>query len=98
MTPEGKVKAGVKKVLKDLNAYYVMPMGTGFGNAGVPDFIVCYRSKFVGIECKAGGNKPTALQYKNLKDIQDCGGVALVVDESNINQLREVLRSIDDEI
>lgn len=98
MTPEGKVKAGVKKVLKDLNAYYVMPMGTGFGNAGVPDFIVCYRSKFVGIECKAGGNKPTALQYKNLKDIQDCGGVALVVDESNINQLREVLRSIDDAI
>jgi pantoate kinase len=97
-TPESKVKARVKRILADLNAYYVMPMGTGFGNSGAPDFLVCYRAKFIGIECKAGGNKPTALQYKNLKDIQDCGGVALVVDETNISQLHEVLRRIDDAI
>lgn len=98
MTPEGKVKAKVKKVLKDLNAYYVMPMGTGFGSVGVPDFIVCYRSKFIAIECKAGGNKPTALQYKNLREIQDRGGVSLIVDETNVNELHQVLRSIDDVI
>ena len=97
-TPEGKVKARVKRVLSDLNAYYVMPMGTGFGNAGAPDFLVCFRGKFIGIECKAGGNKPTALQYKNLKDIQDCGGMALIVDETNINQLHEVMRSYEDGI
>lgn len=97
-TPEGKVKARVKRVLADLNAYYTMPLGTGFGNSGVPDFVVCYRGKFIGIECKANGNKPTALQLKHLKDIQDCGGLALIVDETNINQLHEVLRSIDDEI
>ena len=97
-TPESKVKARVKRILADLNAYYAMPQGTGFGNSGVPDFVVCYRGKFIGIECKAGGNKPTALQYKNLKDIQDCGGMSLVVDESNVNQLHEVIRSIDDAI
>lgn len=97
-TPENAVKRKVKKVLSELNAYYAMPMGTGFGNAGVPDFIACYRGKFVAIECKAGGNKPTALQYKNLKNIQDCGGMALVVNELNVDQLHEVLRSIDDAI
>lgn len=95
MTPEGKVKTKVRKILKELNAYYVMPVTAGFGNSGAPDYIVCYRGKFFGIECKAGGNKPTALQYKNLKDIQDCGGVALIVNEDNVNQLHEVLRSHD---
>jgi pantoate kinase len=97
-TPESKVKARVKKVLSDLNAYYAMPQGTGFGNSGVPDFVVCFRSRFIGIECKAGGNKPTALQYKHLKDIQDCGGLALIVDETNVNQLHEVLRSYEESI
>jgi len=97
-TPESKVKARVKKVLSDLNAYYAMPQGTGFGNSGVPDFVVCFRSRFIGIECKANGNKPTALQYKHLKDIQDSGGLALIVDESNVNQLHEVLRSYEDSI
>jgi len=97
-TPEGKVKARVKRVLADLNAYYVMPMGTGFGNSGAPDFVVCFRGKFIGIECKAGGNKPTALQFKHLKDIQDCGGMALIVDETNINQLHEVMRSYEEAI
>lgn len=91
MTPEGKVKESVKKVLKELGAYYAMPMGTGFGNSGTPDFLVCFKGKFIGIECKANGNKPTALQYKYLKDIQDCGGMSLVVDEMNVNQLKEVL-------
>lgn len=95
MTPESKVKMKVRKVIKELNAYYVMPVTAGFGNSGAPDYIVCYRGKFFGIECKANGNTPTALQYKNLKEIQDCGGVALVVNEDNVNQLYEVLRSHD---
>lgn len=95
-TPEGKVKARVKRILVDLNAYYVMPATGGYGNSGAPDFLVCYRGKFIGIECKANGNKPTALQYSNLKAIQDNGGESLVVDETNINQLHSIFRSIDD--
>jgi hypothetical protein len=93
MTPESKVKVKVRKVLKELNAYYVMPVTAGFGNSGAPDYIVCYRGKFFGIECKANGNIPTALQYKNLKEIQDCGGISLIVDETNVDQLHEVLIS-----
>ncbi len=32
MTPEGKVKLKVKKVLGDMGAYFTMPMGTGFSS------------------------------------------------------------------
>ena len=96
MTAEGKVKLRIKKVLNDINAYYCMPATAGYGNSGVPDFLVCYRGKFIGIEAKAEGNKPTALQYKHLREIQDNGGVSLVVNEENVLQLHELLRSIDD--
>lgn len=92
MTPEGKVKAKVKKFLNEAGAYFSMPMGTGFSSSGVPDFLVCKGGLFYGIECKANGNKPTALQLKNLEDIRKAGGVAIVVDESNVDQLKELIK------
>ena len=91
MTPEGKVKAQVKNILNEVGAYYAMPMGTGFSSSGTPDFLVCCAGRFFGIECKANGNIPTALQLKHLDDIRKAGGVALVIDESNINQLKELI-------
>jgi hypothetical protein len=91
VTPERKVKDKVRKVLTDLNAYYAMPIGTGYGNAGVPDFLVCYQGRFIGIECKAQGNKPTALQLKNFKDIESAGGTVLLIDESNVDSLLTLL-------
>ena len=79
MTPEAKVKAKVKTTLKELGAYYAMPVGSGYGNSGVPDFLVCYRGRFVGIECKAGKGTTTALQDKNLQQIISAGGVTYVI-------------------
>jgi Holliday junction resolvase len=80
-TPESKVKARVVARLKALGAYYFYPVTGGYGRSGVPDIVGCYRGKFFGIECKAGKNKPTALQQKNLMDIEAAGGIALVADE-----------------
>lgn len=80
-TPESKVKAKIKELLKAHNVYYAMPIGTGYGNSGVPDFLCCVNGQFLAIEAKAGKNKPTALQEKNIRDIKYAGGIALVVNE-----------------
>ena len=90
-TPEAKVKAKVKVILKELNAYYTMPVTGGFGTSGAPDFLVCFKGNFVGIECKAGKGKPTALQEKNLHDIAQAGGQALVINEDNVADLQREL-------
>ncbi len=87
MTPEGKVKKKVREVLNKLGCYYTMPMTGGYGSSGAPDFLVCYQGRFIGIECKANGNKPTELQLKNLRHIESCGGAAYVVDETNVDRL-----------
>jgi pantoate kinase len=90
-TPEVKVKKQIRKIIDAAGAYYAMPIGSGYGNAGVPDFLVCHKGRFIGIEAKAGSNKPTALQESHLENIRSNGGIALVINETNLNQLIEVL-------
>lgn len=90
-TPEAKVKAAVRKVLTELGAYYAMPVTGGYGNSGAPDFLVCVRGRFVGIECKAKGNKPTPLQERNLHLIREAGGIAHVINEDNVGSLKQLL-------
>lgn len=92
-TPESKVKDKVKKILTNNKIYYAMPHGAGYGNAGVPDFLICLNGEFIGVECKANGNKPTALQLWNLLEIRRSGGRSLVVDETNVDNLWETLMS-----
>ena len=91
MTPEAKVKAKVVAVLKKAGVYYFYPVTGGYGASGVPDIIVCCNGFFFAIECKAGNNKPTALQERNMQQIRDNGGVAVVVNEENLHIVQEVL-------
>ena len=90
-TPESKVKRVVTNQLKDIGAYYFYPATGGYGRSGVPDIVGCYLGQFFGIECKAGKNKPTPLQEKNLADIRKAGGIAMVVNEENMHDVREQL-------
>jgi Holliday junction resolvase len=91
MTPEAKVKRRITAKLKDMGAYYFYPMTGGYGRSGVPDIVGCYRGMFFGIEVKAGKNKPTALQMRNLQEIEAQDGIALVVNEDNVSRVEEYL-------
>lgn len=97
MTPEAKVKASVVKLLKQYEVYYFFPATHGFGRSGVPDIICCFNSIFLAIECKAGDNKPTALQEREMKRIRTAGGDTFVINEENIHILEAYLRGEDDD-
>lgn len=92
-TPEKRVKDKVVAQLKALGAYYFYPVTGGFGASGVPDIIVCYKGRFFGLECKANGNKPTKLQQLNIDKINDAGGIALVINEDNMNEVKTILEN-----
>jgi Holliday junction resolvase len=94
-TAEGKVKDAVVKILKDRGAYYFFPVTGGFGRSGVPDVVACYEGKFIGIECKAGTNKPTALQLAELAKIDKAKGVTMIVNENNVSWIETTLNAID---
>ena len=90
-TPEKKVKRKVMEQLKVMKAYTVTPMTSGFGNSGVPDVLCCYKGKFIGIECKANGGKMTALQIHNMNAIKNTGGITFLIDESNVDNLTDMI-------
>lgn len=91
-TPESKVKAKIKAILKANGVYYAMPIGTGYGNSGVPDFLCCLGGRFLAIEAKANGGTTTALQDKNLRDIENAGGITCVLNEDNVAALGGYLK------
>jgi len=92
-TPEGKVKARIKALLNQYDVYFTMPIGTGYGSAGVPDFVCCVppHGGFLAIEAKAGDGKTTALQDRHIESINVRGGRALVVNETGLEALVELL-------
>lgn len=91
MTPEGKVKALVKKVLSSHEAYYHMPVQSGLG-APTLDFIGCHKGRYFAIETKAPGKKPTERQMLTMGAIRDAGGAVFVVDgETSLATLEQWL-------
>jgi hypothetical protein len=96
-TPEKKVKESIKALLKKHNVYMFTPVTGGFGTSGVPDIVLCFKGKFIGIEAKAGSGKPTALQEKNLAEIVKAGGIAVVVNENGVADLERLLEALANE-
>ena len=90
-TPEGRVKDKVTKLLKSHNVYYFFPVTGGYGVSGIPDIVCCHNGRFIAIECKAGKNKTTALQDRQLELIRQSGGIALVINEENIHEVEATI-------
>jgi Holliday junction resolvase len=96
-TPEKKVKDKVRKILTESGVYNFMPATHGYGRSGVPDIIACCNGRFIAIETKAGKGTTTALQDRELDLIRKSGGVAMVINEDNLDELRLYLASFDEE-
>jgi Holliday junction resolvase len=88
---EAWVKKKVVDYLKSLGVYYFFPVASGYMRNGVPDIVCCIKGKFVAIECKAGKNTTTAIQDKNIEQIKLNGGVAIVINEVNLDYMKEVV-------
>lgn len=93
-TPESKVKEKIKLLCKKYGAYYQLEIKDGRATNGTPDFIICHRGEFAGVEAKAGKGKPTALQYARLLEIRAAGGAAFIINERNLNDLEEWLAEL----
>jgi len=91
-TPEGEIKDQVRKILDEMGAYYFFPAANGYGRTGIPDVIACYKGHFIGIECKAESKQPTALQQRELDNIEKARGTGVLVNADNINNLENYLR------
>ncbi len=95
MTPEGKIKAKVDKLLHQYKVWFYSPQAGPYGRAGIPDRVAIVRGQFVGIEVKADRTKkPTQLQRNCMAKIEAAGGKCFVVcDVETLKQLEEYLNA-----
>lgn len=91
LTPEGRVKEAVKRLLRERGIWWFCPVSNGMGIVGIPDFVCVWRGRFLGIETKAPGkrNNTTPNQNRVLQEIKDHGGMTIVIDD--VSQLKEYL-------
>jgi len=98
MTPEGKVKGRLKKLLDSYGEriYYLMVVPSGYGKQTV-DFLICVDGLFVAVEAKRpdGDGQPTARQEQTLEDVRAAGGSTFVVyDDRSFEVFSMFLRSV----
>lgn len=99
MTPEGKVKNEVKKVLakykSQIDGFWPVPAGYGESHL---DYVGCVAGYFLSIETKKPGSKPTPRQNHRIDCVRRAGGVALVIDgtenTTTYDQLDEIIREL----
>lgn len=81
MTPEGKVKALVKRRMAEAfpACYRFMPVQNGMGAPSL-DMLYCVEGLFVAIETKAPGGKPTPRQLLTMQEMIRAGALVYTVD------------------
>lgn len=76
---EAPITKKIMKTLKAMGAFCYKTHGAADSQRGLPDIVVCYRGRFMGLEVKRSGRRATPLQAHTLEQIKLAGGVASVV-------------------
>jgi len=90
---ESEITTAIKGYLKTVEGcFFWKEHGGQFGQAGIPDIIVCLGGRFVALEVKTEKGKPTALQEVTLRRIRKAGGTAEVV--RSVKDVRAVIQKL----
>lgn len=69
--------------------WYMKVHGNRYQKIGVPDLIICDAGRFISIEIKKPGEKPTAIQEQRLKEIASAGGLTTWV--TSLDEVKAIL-------
>jgi hypothetical protein len=94
-THEAHVKKRVRALLTQYEVYWRQSTTGGYGHSGQLDFYCCHLGRYIGIETKSVHTKHgvTALQQREIDEILDAGGIALVINETNYQELEDALHA-----
>ncbi len=95
MAREKSILAAIIRELKARKAWYVKYHGGKWGRVGVPDLLVGYRGRFIAIEVKQPGEKPTRAQAFELSRLEKVEAIAVVA--TSRQQVVDVLDRVERE-
>lgn len=95
MAEEKNIENKIKEYLKTVEGlFYFKEHGGMYGTAGIPDLIICYKGRFIGLEVKATNGKATPLQDATIRKINSAGGIALVV--KSVDDAKLIIEEVDE--
>jgi len=96
-TKHAKLVKDTLKYLNSLQNCKAFPVYPGpWGNRGVSDIIICYRSLFAVIEAKVDYDKPSELQAIFLRGITSAEGEARV--GRSLDDAKELVKFLDSKL
>jgi len=87
---ETRLVKQILKVLREQGGWWIKTHGGLFQSSGLPDLLGCYRGRFIGIEIKVLGKKPTKIQENIIQKIIKAGGIAGVA--TSVDEALDVVR------
>lgn len=94
-SPEGRLKKKIKEYLKQRGAAFFPIPGGAYGMEGAPDYVVCYKGRFVAVEGKTYSGTQSEVQKGREAWILEAGGIYVLA--RNVDSVREALDEIDKE-
>ncbi len=93
--PEGRLVKRIKAYVKGKGGrcFNIHGGDNPYQEVGIPDLLICYRGRFVGLEVKQPGEEPTAKQKQVLHEIEAAGGRAVAV--TTVEEVVDLLAKID---
>ena len=92
MNPETKIMREIMEYLNTRRIYHVR-INADVNTVGVPDILVCYKGRFIGLEVKTERGRPSGVQKATAEAIKECGGVCVF--PTNVREVEDVLSWFD---
>lgn len=77
---ESALQRQIIAYLRSRGAYVFKAVGSPLQQVGTPDLLVCWHGRFIGLEIKVPGKKPTPIQEYEIHKIREAGGCGVVVE------------------
>ena len=91
MTKEQDIQTSIMNYISSIGGLPLKFNNIGiYAKAGVSDIIACIKGRFVAIEVKRSGKKPTQLQENFIKAVNTVGGLAFWAD--NLQDVKDIIK------
>ena len=87
---ESAIQSKILKWLESIGA--VCNKTIGMSKAGWPDIICCFKGRFIGVEVKRPGLKPTPLQEYKINELNEAGGIAGAA--TSVEETKELIKEL----
>lgn len=97
MAAEKNFENRVKNYLKEQGVYFIKYWGgAAYTKSGIPDVLACCNGQFMGVEIKAPKGKPSELQIYNLRQIDQAGGLAILLYPDDFELFKALVETVQE--